>query len=184
MSTQEFGPRRTRATTKPRIICPPVIFYLCSHCGRQVQLISLEPDQNQVSCCGSPMDVLVPKGKEEVKDRIRLDYKITGGYNNNAVSVSFQSLKQNVRPLWMYLKTFTGGYLRYLDIKKRSPLIFPLADEDAYVYCDQDPCLECTFQCKRGYVIYCYLGEEGLIEIPLDRMTAQWQSGAGRQSER
>ena len=43
---------------------------------------------------------------------------------------------------WIALKTFTGSQLKYVLPKKRSPLLFALADEDAYVYCDKDVCLE------------------------------------------
>lgn len=55
-------------------------------------------------------------------------------------------------------------------------MVFALADTDAFAYCDEDPCLECVFRCKRGFVIYIYEEETGLVEIPLDKMNAHWES--------
>ena len=71
------------------------------------------------------------------------------------------------------MKTFTGGQIKYLNSSKKS-VIFALADEDAYVYCDENPCLECTFRCKRGFEIYAYFKLIGLIKVPLDKMKANW----------
>ncbi|MGN0959399.1 MAG: hypothetical protein ACI4OC_01490, partial [Coriobacteriales bacterium] len=54
----------------------------------------------------------------------------------------------------------------------RSPLIFALADEDAYVYCDKAQCQECIFMCKRGFAFYAFFPEAGLVRLPLSRATA------------
>jgi hypothetical protein len=83
-------------------------------------------------------------------------------------------------PEWIYLKTFTGGYLKYVMEGKHSPMVFALADTDAFCYCDEDPCLECVFRCKRGFIIYVYDRQTGLVAVPLDKMNAQWQSGANK----
>jgi hypothetical protein len=55
-------------------------------------------------------------------------------------------------------------------------MVFALADTDAFCYCDEDPCLECVFRCKRGFTVYAYSEGTGLLEMPLDRMTAHWQT--------
>lgn len=107
-----------------------------------------------------------------------MDYQITGGYNDNSVRVTWKTFDLKHRPDWIYLKTFTGGYLKYVADMKQSPMVFALADTDAFAYCDEDPCLECVFRCKRGFMIYVCTKEGELIELPLDRMTAHWQSGA------
>ena len=48
--------------------------------------------------------------------------------------------------------------------------MFGFADEDAFAYCDKNPCVECTFRCKRGMEIYAYVENLGLVVMPLDRM--------------
>jgi len=60
--------------------------------------------------------------------------------------------------------------------EEAAPIIFPLADEDAYAYCGQSPCLECVFRCKRGFILYAYLSGVGLAELPIDRMDPYWQT--------
>ena len=75
---------------------------------------------------------------------------------------------------------FKNIYRRVFE--KRPPMVFALADTDAFAYCDEDPCLECVFRCKRGFIIYVFDERAGLIEVPLDKMNAQWQSGAKNES--
>lgn len=99
-----------------------------------------------------------------------------GGYNDNAMQFFWQDADQENRLEWVYLRTFTGGCIKYPPEKKRPPIIFPLADEDAYAYCDQSPCLECVFRCKRGFILYAYLSGVGLAELPIDRMDPYWQT--------
>ena len=97
-----------------------------------------------------------------------ITYQITGGYNDNAVRVSWKMKPYGRHPEWIYLKTFTGGYLKYVMEGKHSPMVFALADTDAFCYCDEDPCLECVFRCKRGFIIYVYDRQTGLVAVPLD----------------
>jgi len=184
MTQQTFGPRRCRDTRKPPANqCPEVSFYRCETCGGLFPAIAVPPPgETEILCCGSKAVHLVPESPDLVNDKIHLSYRITGGYNDNAVEVFWEALKPEYMPEWMYLKTFTGGYLKYLPKTKRPPLVFSLADTDAFAYCDEDPCLECVFRCKRGFVIYSYSRETGLTAIPLDKMTAQWQSGANEKA--
>ena len=119
---------------------------------------------------------LESKDPSEVLDDVLIDYKITGGYNENVVEVFWEIKNKIISLEWIYLKTFTGGQLKYVTNSKKTSFIFAMADEDAYAYCDEDPCLECTFRCKRGYEIYAFIKGMGLIKIPLERMNANWQS--------
>lgn len=187
MIEQTFSARRCRDTRKPREKeCPDVTFYRCSVCGalfavtqgrKKENMDSLAAaDQKEVICCGQRAEGLVSALPETAEDFLKITYQIVGGYNDNAVKVSWTVRDPAYQPEWVYLKTFTGGYLKYIRDTKRSPLVFALADTDAFAYCDEDPCLECVFRCKRGFVIYVYGEKTGLIEIPLDKMNAQWQS--------
>lgn len=197
---QTFSARRCRDTRKPLANqCPDVTFYRCPECGALLPVTGGEAPEEAASedavpqksglgareiiCCGMKADRLKPLGAEAAEAQVRLTYQITGGYNDNAVRVSWRAVKKEYGPEWIYLKTFTGGYLKYVADTKRSPMVFALADTDAFAYCDEDPCLECVFRCKRGFVIYVYSRAVGLVEIPLDKMTAHWQSGAKENKE-
>lgn len=179
MIEQKFGSRRCRDTRKPlESQCPEVVFYRCNICGSLFPVTGGQAlEEKNIQCCGESARRLIPVEPDRVKDQVILSYQITGGYNDNAVRVSWKATEPEYEPQWIYLKTFTGGYLKYKMDEKRSPMVFALADTDAFCYCDEDPCLECVFRCKRGFVVYGYCGEAGLIELPLDKMTAHWQTG-------
>lgn len=175
MQQQEFGPRRSREPKKPKVLGPKLIFYYCGHCGSVFQASSLREGAIPM-CCNERMVPLEAKDPLEVSDEVLIDYKITGGYNENVVEVFWKIKKDDICIEWIYLKTFTGGQLKYVTNSKKTSFVFALADEDAYVYCDEDPCLECTFRCKREFEIYVHIKGMGLIKIPLERMQASWQS--------
>lgn len=178
MIEQKFGPRRCRDTRKPREFeCPDVVFYRCPVCGALYPVTGgTALEEKEILCCSRRAERLVPVEGETVEDRIKVTYQITGGYNDNAVRVSWKMASPKLHPEWIYLKTFTGGYLKYVREDKRPPMVFALADTDAFAYCDEDPCLECVFRCKRGFIIYVYDREAGLVAVPLDKMNAQWQT--------
>lgn len=179
MIEQTFSARRCRDTRKPLADqCPDVTFYRCPECGALFPVTGGRAEGCEITCCNVSAKRLEPVSAEAAEAQLKLSYQITGGYNDNAVRVSWRAVKKEDVPKWIYLKTFTGGYLKYVWETKRSPMVFALADTDAFAYCDEDPCLECVFRCKRGFVIYVYSETAGLVEIPLDKMNAHWQSGA------
>ena len=175
MTEQKFGPRRCRDTRKPPAgQCPEVVFYRCGECGALFPVTGGKvSEEKEILCCNANAKRLTPLPLDALTDKQMIHYQITGGYNDNAVKVFWEA---EYLPEWIYLKTFTGGYLKYVSNSKQPPIIFALADTDAFAYCDEDPCLECVFRCKRGFVIYIYIRDMGLIHIPLDKMTPHWQS--------
>lgn len=190
VSMADFSPTRTHATWKPRVTATQVPFYHCPECGAVVagfdsgvdnELINdgersliIEPSYAhfniELSCCGKPMEKLEPIPVEDVTDRFTMNYQILGGMNSNAVKVDWKSPDSACKPRWFALKTFTGIMTKYVQPKKWPPILFALADEDAFAYCAKDPCIECTFRCKRGMEIYAYVDGLGLVCLPLDRM--------------
>ena len=46
---------------------------------------------------------------------------------------------------WFGLKTFTGMQHKYVTPKKWPPVVFALADEDAFAYCDKNPCVPVSY---------------------------------------
>ncbi len=174
MAEKEFSPLRSKASRKPWPECPDIIINRCNHCGRLFQVMGFDTPVIGPICCGEPMETLKPMQLEDVRPEIDVDYKIVGGHNQNAVQVFWNTKQPEDHPEWFLLKTFTGGYIKYVTSKKQPPIVFPLADEDAYVYCDENPCLQCVFRCKRGFIIYTYIKSRGLLEVPLDKMSAQY----------
>ena len=150
-----YSVTRTKATWKPRVIdvdppvfrCPVCGAVLLGVAGRKAAAFSGtgrtlvgEPPYAHLdaapSCCGRAMEQLEATAAAELPPGIVLDYAIVGGYNNNAVKLVWDIDRPGCSLAWAALKTFTGVQLSYVMPKKRSPLVFALADEDAYAYCD------------------------------------------------
>ncbi|MBM4761271.1 hypothetical protein [Bacillus sp. B15-48] len=172
MTEKEFSPLRSKLPRKPWPHCPDVVIFRCLKCGHVYQALDSDSSSREPTCCSLTMERIEPQPEETAASL--LDYKIVGGYNQSAVQVYWRTKKPEDTPQWILLKTYTGGYIKYLTDKKIPPLVFPLADEDAYVYCDEDPCLQCVFRCKRGFIIYAYSKTKGLFQMPLDKMSAQY----------
>lgn len=92
--------------------------------------------------------------------------------NNNCINVNWRSIDSTCKPRWFGLKTFTGMQYKYVTPKKWPPVVFALADEDAFAYCDKNPCVQCTFRCKREFEIYAYVENIGMVVKHLDEWVA------------
>lgn len=186
----EFSATRTHATWKPRVTEASIPFYRCNECGAifagidsraPIEAINdgerslrVELPYSSIEChpvcCGQEMERLPMTPWEDVRDRFEFDYHIVGGFNNNAVQITWKSKDSTLEPRWFALKTFTGMQMKYLTPKKWPPIVLAFADEDAFAYCDKNPCLECTFRCKSGMEVYCYVEGLGLLVRTMDRM--------------
>ncbi|NPD31534.1 hypothetical protein HLV37_06660 [Eggerthellaceae bacterium zg-1084] len=192
---QKFSITRCRATWKPRVSDADIPFFRCSTCGLIVQGIeqreaasTREPGRNPLnippyshvtstpSCCGGPMEEIPCWEAENAPEGFRIDYQIVGGYNENCIRIDWTPSNEGEKPRWIALKTFTGLQLKYVYPSSKKSFLFALAQDDAYVYCDKNPCLECVFMCKRGFIAYAYLESTGVIRVPLERASASRKS--------
>lgn len=67
-----------------------------------------EPGGKEILCCGKKAERLIPEEADSTRDVMDITYQITGGYNDNAVRVSWKMKPYGRHPEWIYLKTFTG----------------------------------------------------------------------------
>lgn len=180
----QFGPTRTRATWKPRVADADLPFYI-SNDGANVFLgisgaqascyegsyrsrlfvpdYALMDIEGAAEGMASVEDILTPE-----EAGVELDYKIVGGFETNALRVSWSNTPA-AHLRWVALKTFTGVQVKYVQPGKFPPIVFAFADEDAYVYCDRAACVECSFRCKSGFMLYAYFEGKGLVGMPLSR---------------
>ena len=166
------GPCRYLAASKPLMDRAPVSFFRCHVCGAVLRGTLSEGKDCELFCCGEKAERLVGLPAEELPQGTDLSYDIVGGLNENCVRVFWTGKS----PDWLYLETFTGGQHR--SIKKRPPAVFALAGEDAYAYCDKNPCEKCSFRCKNGFVLYAYFEGLGLYSLPLNQIAATQGSEA------
>lgn len=191
MTERTFSATRTKATWKPRVTDDDLPFFSSSG-GTSIFLGLADTELARFEGGGRAPQAVLPytalskhrtydenvgpirmHDTDEMPKDIHLDYRIIGGLNNNALEVSWKIDNGSEYSLsWIAVKTFTGMQLKYILPKKRSPLLFAFADEDAYAYCNEDPCRECIFMCKRGFVVYAAILGWGIVRMPLERATA------------
>lgn len=189
MIKQEYSKTRTRATWKPRVTAEDIPFFedeasqttfigisgatdvYQTGTGRtlvaELPYAHLEP--NVEDAHPRRMDFI---DEEELPEEISMTYRIDGGFNNNCILFSWSIAQGAPYELsWVALKTFTGIQMKYILPKKRSPLVFALADEDAFAYCNKIPCEECAFRCKSGFMIYACFKGLGIVHMSMDRIS-------------
>lgn len=164
-NSKRIGPCRYLASAKPVRKRPLPAFLRCPVCGSI--LCDFLGGANIPSCCGAEMERLSPLSSEGMFESKALYFDIVGGFNENCLRVYWTG----EAPRWLYLDTFSGGQYMEIGAKRRPPAVFALAGEDAYAYCDKDPCQMCSFRCKNGFMLYaCY--ENEIFEMPVNRIAA------------
>lgn len=187
---QRLSPTRTRATWKPRVDEADVPVYRCARCGRVLVAVgaaaaSVDTDlwrstivrspyaepacASCVSCASCSPDLLQPVAfRAACAADEGFSYAFTGGMDANRLTLSWAP--ETPAPTLAVLKTFTG--LQVADAPRGRAVTFFLADEDAYCYCDLDPCEWCVARCKRGFKLYVLradgAGLRFLCELPPD----------------
>lgn len=187
MTAQEFRITRTHATWKPRVTAEDIPFFEVEDTGDVLMALggSVEAHtsgsgrslvhelpyafahSNEVTADHAPFVSLA-----DLPESVTLNYRIDGGFNNNCIVFSWSIENPEAYALkWVCIKTFTGMQVKYVTEKKRSPLIFAFADEDAFAYCDKMPCEECAFRCKSGFYAYACISGVGIVKMPIDRVS-------------
>lgn len=165
---QSYSTFRCRSGSKPSVQKRTPKFYCCRECAKTAasyDTLSCPP-----KCCEKSMEEIEPR--QLMPGEEGFDYQIIGGYDQNGIQVYWP---EEYCPEWIWLHTFSGGQLKFVPEGKVPPVTFALAEEDAYAYCDEDPCLECVFRCKKGFLLYFYVPEMGLLTMPMDRLKKYWE---------
>lgn len=150
------NPLRCKLSRRPGEILARPHFYYCPSCQRL--LWDLDASEKKPSCCGMEMEELSPQAAGSA-----YSYEICGGFDKNAVQLYWHDQP----PVWVGLLSFTGFYCKLVGKGKKPPLVFPLADEDAYVYCGREKCVKCLYACKKGCCVYCYEGHGHIYKLEL-----------------
>ena len=186
MKSTEYSVTRSRSTFKPRVAPDDLPFYEASDDSIAIGVSGALPSAYSGDArtpVAEPAYVGFFDSAEEARDTsceflsladlpegVKLDYAFVGSFNNNALKIIWDIDDATYSIDWVALKSFTGMQLKYVLPKKRSPLVFAFSEEDAFAYCDKDPCIECKFRCKVGMIAYLSIGNLGIVRMPLDRM--------------
>lgn len=161
---------RIKNSTKPGFLEQPPRFYRCPECGNlMIQEVYKQNMNMQVICCGKSISPLGININESLVLEHQPKMEVVGGFSANAVVVD---IGEKMHPMtddhhieWVYLYTFQGGQLKFLKPTQAPSVIFALAEEDAYVYCDKLNCEKCKFNCKHGFTVYAYCNMHGLWSL-------------------
>ena len=95
----------------------------------------------------------------------QIDYARRGAKNHGVITVKVTNEDGEVASdvLWIVLRGYTGNQIRTFYEGRKAETVFALAEEDAFMFCTADPCLECNFACLVGIEIYAYSKSQGLI---------------------
>lgn len=98
-------------------------------------------------------------------ERYRLHYAYIGGKNQHTVELRVEGADAGTHDIeWLYVRSYTGGQIKFMKKDKEAKALFAMAEEDAYMFCQNDPCIECAFACKLGFEFYAYSTSEGLLK--------------------
>jgi hypothetical protein len=185
---KEFSITRTRASFKPRVSEEDIPFFndeagnilvgLSGDAGveltdrppiecRHLPYANLNAGESGAGAGCAQAKLLT---EADLPEKMELDYQINGGFNNNCIIVTWDDTPEH-KLEWVLMKTFTGTQMKYALPKKRNRMVFALADEDAFVYCNKEPCVECGFRCKNGFVLYASFKGLGVVRKPVERIS-------------
>lgn len=103
--------------------------------------------------------------KQASESSYQIGYARRGAKNHGVVTVKVLDQEGEVANdiLWIVLRGYTGNQIRTFYEGRKAETVFALAEEDAFMFCTADPCLECNFACLVGIEIYAYSKSQGLI---------------------
>ena len=103
--------------------------------------------------------------KQASESSYQIDYARRGAKIHGVVTVKVLDQEGEVANdiLWIVLRGYTGNQIRTFYEGRKAETVFALAEEDAFMFCTADPCLECNFACLVGIEIYAYSKSQGLI---------------------
>lgn len=161
---------------KPKLMCGEPRFFVCEHCNNMIIQGRGENANLNISCCGEPMKELIPSTADACKSEHLAEATLTGDFKINTITAKIgrgnHPSTEEHHIEWVYLRTFQGGQLKFLESTKYPQVSFALADEDAHRYCDIPVCRSgkgCNFNCKRGFFAYVYCNIHGLWRTKLLR---------------
>lgn len=161
MPSRKFSITRSTATRRPSVMRHTPQFFKMKGQDQVFATIS-GSELEQYPSIVEPLPVTMNQNEDERTPK----YQIIGGFNNNCVEVTLPDTllnSENHQIEWVCLLTFTGFQFKYIVANSKKKLLFALADEDAYAYCDKDPCEECRFKCKNGFAVYASWKGEGIF---------------------
>ena len=92
-------------------------------------------------------------------------YAIIGGKDNHCFDVWVEGAEAGAHDIeWIYVRSVMGGQIKMIKPERDAHVLFAMAEDDAYMFCTNDPCIMCSFGCKIGFEFFAYSRSEGLLK--------------------
>ncbi len=153
---------RSHNTSIPQPFSPIPVLYRKSD---DAQLIwDVLGSENLATALGSDWEKVEAKLPGEC-ERYNLRYSIVGGKDNHCFDVWVEGAEVGSHDIeWIYIRSVMGGQLKMVLPDRDAHVLFAMAEDDAYMFCTNDPCIMCSFGCKLGFEFYAYSKSEGLLK--------------------
>lgn len=143
-----------RINSKPATIAPSPRLFRLSDGTLVWDVLGTSPDAEEI-----------PARSAEDQERYRIHYAFVGGKRHHCVKIDVEDITQGPHDIrWIYVRSYTGGQIRFIKEGQAPEVLFAMAEDDAYMFCQNDPCIECAFACKVGFEFFAYSASEGLIK--------------------
>lgn len=98
-------------------------------------------------------------------EKYNLRFSIVGGKDNHCFEVWVEGADAGNHDIeWLYVRSVMGGQMKMILPDRDAHVLFAMAEDDAYMFCTNDPCIMCSFGCKLGFEFYAYSRSEGLLK--------------------
>ena len=98
-------------------------------------------------------------------EKYSIRYSIVGGPDHHCFDVWVDGAEAGEHDIeWIYIRSVMGGQMKIIRPERDAHVLFAMAEDDAYMFCTNDPCIMCSFGCKIGFEFYAYSRSEGLLK--------------------
>lgn len=153
---------RSQCTSIPKVFSPAPVLYKNNESQHLVW--DVLGDKSLGDVLGADWQEEAPKLPGE-STRYTLRYSIVGGKDHHCFDVWVEGAEADKHDIeWIYIRSVMGGQIKMIKPERDAHVLFAMAEDDAYMFCTNDPCIMCSFGCKLGFEFYAYSKSEGLLK--------------------
>lgn len=153
---------RSKCTSIPKPFSPLPTLYQSKETQRLVW--DVLGDDNLAEALGQDWEKVEAKLPGE-SEKYTIRYSIVGGKDHHCFDVWVEGAEAGHHDIeWIYVRSVMGGQIKMILPEREAHVLFAMAEDDAYMFCTNDPCIMCSFGCKIGFEFYAYSKSEGLLK--------------------
>lgn len=153
---------RSQCTSIPKPYSPVPVLY--QNKDSKHLLWDVLADDSTATALGEGWEIVPAKLPGE-SDTYNIAYSIVGGQDHHCFDVWVEGATAGAHDIeWIYIRSVMGGQIKMIQPDRDAHVLFAMAEDDAYMFCTNDPCIMCAFGCKIGFEFYAWSRSEGLLK--------------------